>query len=358
MSGREKKIRRVIVKTRRRAITRRRVKKVLPKPRPKKTHLPQFGIPSKPASHPEPLSAPKDFRLLKNTEECIDFFKKIRSRKKAVADKNNNLVIRVDLSRVEHIDFASTMMLDAICEELAAASPVCHVMGDSPRNPNCRQYLLDSGFLNNKYDEHGRKYPDVGHSANIKIERGHTKLKDEDVMRVVEIEKRICKHVTGSSGKLFRHIEMIKEICGNTVDWSGAVRDQWIYGTKFEDGKVIVVALDLGKGILESISRKFAVLLQDLLEQNSHVAILEGAFNKKYGSKSGKPNRNKGLPSIKYANEKGCIKDLVVITNNVTLDFTDSQNSCKFVTNKNRGFMGTLYSWRIDADCYQKSSKK
>ena len=136
------------------------------------------------------------------------------------------------------------------------------------------------------------------------------------------------------------------------------MRDQWIYGTKFEEGRVIVVALDLGKGILESIRRKFSKLLQDLLQLNSHVEILEGAFNKKYGSKSGKPNRNKGLPSIKYANEKGYIKDLVVITNNVTLDFTDSRNSCKFVSNKNRGFMGTLYSWRIDVDCYNNKLKK
>lgn len=352
MKIREIKRRRDILRARRRSITRLRKKKLLPKVGPKKTHISPFGIPLQPTRRPEPISAPKDFRLLKNTEECIDFFRKIRARKKAVVDDDNNQVVHVDLSKVEFIDFASTMMLDAVCEELAATSPMCHVVGDSPRNAQCRQYLLDSGFLNNKYDGCGRKYPDVGHSANIKIERGHTKLKDEDVRSVVEIEQRICKHVTGSSGKMFRHIEMIKEICGNTVDWSGAVRDQWIYGTKFEDGRVIVVALDLGKGILESISRKFSELLQDLLQLNSHVAILEGAFNKKYGSKSGKPNRNKGLPSIKYANENGYIKDLVVITNNVALDFTDSQNSCKFVSNKNRGFMGTLYSWQIDADCY------
>lgn len=352
MKQREKRALIALKKRRRRSILRRRVKKVLPRPRPKHTHLSPWGLPQQQQRYPEPLSAPKDFRLLKNTDECVEFFKRIRSRKKAVLDKNNNYIIRVDLSTVEHIDFASTMMLDAICEELASSNPVCHVSGNSPRNEHCRRYLLDSGFLNNKYDEHGRLYPDVGHSANIKIERGTKKLTDNDVRNVVEIEKRICKHVTGANGRMYRHIEMIKEICGNTVDWSGAVQDQWIYGAKFEDGKVIVVALDLGKGILESISRKFAVLLDDLLSKNSHLEILEGAFNKKYGSKSGKPNRNKGLPSIKYANEKGCIRDLVVITNNVRMDFTEKDNSCKFVPNKTKGFKGTLYSWRIDASCY------
>lgn len=354
--NRKKRIREraALVRKRRRAITRRRKKKVLPRPHQKKSHVSSWGIPVRPERRPEPLSAPRDFRLLNNTEECIEFFKKIRARQRATYDKSNRLVVKIDLSAVESIDFASTMMLDAICEELSSTSPICHVAGNSPRNEHCRQYLLDSGFLNNKFDEHGRKFPDAGNSASIKIERGRTKLKDEDVLRVVEIEKRIYKHVVGSDGRMFRHVEMIKEICGNTVDWSGAIHDQWVYGAKFEKDKVIVVALDLGRGILESISRKFSDLLEDYLKNNSHVEILEGAFNKKYGSKSGKPNRNKGLPSIKYANEKGVIKDLVVITNNVIMDFTENQNSCKFVPNKNRGFKGTLYSWQIDSTCYQK----
>lgn len=57
---------------------------------------------------------------------------------------------------------------------------------------------------------------------------------------------------------------------------------------------------------------------------------------------------------IKYANENGDIKELVVITNNVLLDFTTPSNSRKFVANKSRGFSGTLYSWIIDASCYKK----
>lgn len=150
MKIREIKRRRNILRARRRSITRRRKKKLLPKVGPKKTHISPLGIPLQPTRRPEPISAPKDFRLLKNTEECIDFFRKIRARKKAVVDDDNNQVVHVDLSKVEFIDFASTMMLDAVCEELAATSPMCHVVGDSPRNTQCRQYLLDSGFLNNK----------------------------------------------------------------------------------------------------------------------------------------------------------------------------------------------------------------
>ena len=352
MKKRDKKLLVALKRRRRKSIMRRRKKKVLPVPRLKKNKLIGGGIPQNPERNPEALIAPADFRLLKNTKECINFFKKVRDRKKAVKDKNNRLILKIDLSRIEYIDFASTMMLDAICEELASTAPVCNVYGESPRNEHCRQYLHDSGFLNNKYDSKGRKYSDSDQSLNMKIERGSIRIEDEDIRKAVNIEERITDHLAEGAEKKRCHIDMIKEICGNTVDWSEAMHNQWIYGAKFEKDKVILVALDLGKGILESISRKFPDILKDWLETNSHLEILEGAYNRKYGSKSGRKNRNKGLPSIKRANENGDIKDLVVITNNVLLDFSVPSNSCKFVANKSRGFNGTLYSWVLDASCY------
>ena len=351
MNKRDRKRREQLIRTRRRNQNRiRRPKK--PKEKQRKTHLSIGGCYNSPVRKgPESFEAPKDFRLLNNTEDCISFFKKIRSRKTAIY-KYGRYEIRIDLSHIEHIDFASTMMLAAICYELKTSKPSYYVYGTSPIDKSCRKYLLDSGFLNDKFDEYGGKFPNSGHSASIKIERGHTRLEDSDVQQVVSIEKRICEHVTGHVGKEYSHIDMIKEICGNTVDWSDAMHDQWNYGTKFEDNEVILVALDLGKGILETICRKFSDMVGDLVASHSDVEILEGAYDRKYGSKSRKPNRNRGLPSIKYANEKGLIKNLVVITNNVILDFSDGSNSRKFIQKKSQGFNGTLYCWRIDASCY------
>lgn len=303
---------------------------------------------------PYQLKAPKDFRLLKNTEKCVMFFKKVRSRDWAFKNSSGNLELHIDLSEVEHIDFASTMMLDAIVDELGVTHPICDVIGNSPIRPECSQYLKDSGFLDNKVNPLiGKQYSKLGSSDNMKIERGEVKLEDDHIKKVVEIERHICKHLTGKEDKLYKHIAIIKEICGNTVDWSDAVRDQWSYGVKFEEDKVIVVALDLGRGILDSISRRFTVLVQDMLTMQTHVQILEGAFNRKYGSKSKRRNRNRGLPSIKYANELGIIKDLTVITNNVFLDFSDPNRSHKFYWNKNRALEGTLYSWKIDKSCFE-----
>lgn len=298
------------------------------------------------------LTAPTDFRLLKNPEGCISFFKKLRSRKYAYKSPSGILTVLVDLTYVQHIDFASTMMLDSICDELEKTEPICQIYGNSPIRSSCSQYLVDSGFLNNKVDMQGRPYALSTTSENMKIERGCAKLQDEQIQQIADMEKRVHKHLTGVEGHVFKRIEIIKEICGNTVDWSKAEHDQWSLGMKYEEGKVIVVALDLGQGILESISRRFTEFIEDLLNKNSHVDILDGAFNRKYGSKSKKANRNRGLPSIKYANSKGHIKDLMVVTNNVIMDFSNPENNRKFANHKSRAFQGTLYSWIVDTTCF------
>ena len=90
MNKRDKKRRKDLIRTRRRAITRKRVKKK-PKDRPGKSHLPAGGVPQDVRRSPEVLAAPKDFRLLHNTEECVNFFKKVRSRNNAVMNYDDNV---------------------------------------------------------------------------------------------------------------------------------------------------------------------------------------------------------------------------------------------------------------------------
>lgn len=347
-------------KAKRRQYELRRLKR-LAKAKPRKkpylmvTYTPKLmGIGEQQIKEPTPffqLTAPTDFRLLKNTEGCISFFKKLRSRDYAYMSEDGILRLLIDLKYVQHIDFASTMLLDSICDELEKTQPICLIYGNGPNKSSCRQYLKDSGFLDNKVDMAGRPYALSTTSENMKIAKGNEKLKDEQIRKLADMEKRIYKHLSGNNGQQYKRISIIKEICGNTVDWSKAEHDQWSLGMKFEEDKVIVVALDLGQGILESISRNFTEFIRDMLEKNSHVDILEGAFNRKYGSKSRLTNRNRGLPSIKHANTLGHIKNLVVLTNNVLLDFSNTGNSRKFANHRSRAFSGTLYSWIVDSSC-------
>lgn len=50
---------------------------------------------------------------------------------------------------------------------------------------------------------------------------------------------------------------IILEICGNSIEWSGTDNKQWLLGVKYESDRVIFTVTDVGKGILETLYRKF-----------------------------------------------------------------------------------------------------
>lgn len=299
------------------------------------------------------LIAPVDFRLLKNTSQCVAFFNLMRSQKKAICLPTGQLIQRVDLYHIKHVDFASTIMLQAIGDELRQQTPSCSCPGRLPKNQLCAQYFKDSGFLNSKVNGAGVPFGISLASERMTFERGHDKLKTEEIRRICNIIKHTASLLTGKERSNYRQTEMIKEICANTVRWSKAFNSQWIFGAKYEDNKVVFVALDLGCGILESLYRNYYERIRDRLINMTDQAVLEGAFDKKYQSSSIERNRNLGLPSIKQTQKDGFVKNLQVISNNVILDFDNPSNSKTFMRDKQNAFNGTLYSWRVFADCYK-----
>ena len=288
--------------------------------------------------------APEDFRLLENTQECSEFFQRMRD-----AANNGKKRYGIDLKKVSHIDFASTMMLTAIGEELQNKG--CRLGGNSPQRPTCERYLIDSGFFNGKFDQNGLLFPSVKGSEFIKVERGQYKLTKDHYAAFRTLIKHINMHLIGSVTKKRIHNTIIKEICANSVEWSEAEKSQWTLGAKFETDKVIIVALDLGKGILEKLYLDYWAHIKNLVSFKTGADILYGAFEQKYGSTAMETNRKRGLPCVKAAFDDGHIKDLKVVTNNSRIDFSTSDK--KIFAGKQTAFMGTLYSWIIDADCLQ-----
>jgi len=288
--------------------------------------------------------APADFRLLENTRECADFFQRMRE-----APQKGKNRYRIDLKDVSHIDFASTMMLTAIGEELQNKG--CRLGGNSPQRPTCERYLIDSGFFNGKFDKNGLLFPSVRGSEFIKVERGQYKLTREHYMAFRNLIKHINLHLLGAGTKKRIHNTIIKEICANSVEWSEADKSQWTLGAKFEGDKVIIVALDLGKGILEKLYLDHWTHIKNLVSLKTGADILYGAFEQKYGSTALETNRNRGLPCVKAAFDDGHIKDLKVITNNSRIDFGSSEK--KQFSLQRTTFKGTLYSWIIDSECLQ-----
>lgn len=300
------------------------------------------------------IKAPVDFRLLENTQECVRFFRLLKSQKKAVSIPNGKNFQRIDLKKVKHIDFSSTMVLGAIIDEMRDNAPVCYCSGRLPDSSKCSAYIRQSGFLDTRYNGHGVPYGQSFGSKSLRIERGQTKLDVQKVFSIVSIIKLTKDHLkVASTTRHYRQMDVIKEICGNAFGWSRAINRQWTLGAKFDKDKVTFVVLDLGVGILDSLARDYWDVLKDLFMNHSEKQILEGAFLRKYKSASEDNNRNRGLPSIKKAFNDGCVEQLNVLANNVCLDFVNSKKSKKFASNKNKAFDGTLYSWVLTADSFK-----
>lgn len=260
--------------------------------------------------------------------------------------------IRIGIRHINNIDFASTMMLNAIEEELALNQ--CNVKSRLPREEKSRKYLIDSGYLNKKYDENGRMIINPGDSLVMDIQRGEELIKVDHVRSFISLMNKVYSHFgEGKSKHHDSYISMLKEICGNSAEWGDIKRKNWTIGAKFESDKVVFVALDLGIGILNSLNRNFFTRFADKRQSKNDCQILEGAFREHYSSKSDDPNRNQGLPFIRECNEKLYVKDLSVITNNVILFFDDSSKT-QLLSQNYSMFPGTLYSWTIDKECILK----
>lgn len=311
-------------------------------------HSMKYG--GKPHSRVFPeISAPKDFRFIENTDECAKFFKLLRSNGN-ISERNYERFKTVRLTEVGLIDFPAVHTLTAICKELKCSH--INVYGNLPHNDFCRKFMIDSGFLDNKYDRQGNLFRISSQTETMSFEMGQgSKLQTKHIINLLNISTNISKHLSNVSNDYPRRLmPILKEICGNSIDWSESYKKQWFFAARFDEQKVVVAVIDLGQGILMSLERKFVSRVADFFQGKKPLDILEGAFKQKYGSKSREVNRNKGLPSIRFAHEHSHINDLVVITNNVILSFGSPTKSHTFATSKS-AFNGTIYCFTIDSNC-------
>lgn len=298
----------------------------------------------------EVVVAPKDFRLIENTQECLLFFRNIRSDNYISQIKKVKLV-RFSLKQIEQIDYGTISILTAISDDLKFKNII--LQGDFPQNEQCKKFIIESGFLNHMFDERNKPFPKAEKSELIFFEKGCGVLSHEDNVKISNLVKQVVSHLTGKSEYSLSVKTIILEICGNSIEWSGTDNKQWLLGVQYETSKVVFTVTDVGKGILETLYRKFTKRFFDAFKSNDE--ILKGAFDKKYGSATKKANRNKGLPSVKANFEAGNILNLKVLTNNVILHFDSDVNSKSFLKGSPR-FKGTFYQWEMTKDCINKTN--
>ncbi len=295
------------------------------------------------------LYPPIDFRYLQNFEECNRFFYKLINAKPSIQLGSKQPYIKIDCSKVEKIDFTTTCIWAAISEVLKE-EPLCFgIYGVLPTNAECRSFIKQSGFLDGKVDEHGKQYPIAKGASKMIIQKGEDRFKEEHVTYFVDSVTEVYKKLNIKTQPAYM-VTVIKEICGNSVEWSDAHHKRWTL-SRFEAADYYeFVALDLGKGILKSLHLGYQEIIRSM-GLSTEKDILMKAFEKKYSSESQDRNRHKGLPLVKRAFKDGKFKGLHVACNNVLLAFDNSENTCQIREKKMQQCPGTIYRWIINKEC-------
>lgn len=331
-------------------IEKKRYKKRLAKERTKRKGKPRKKIKKKHQVHDikMPVIAPNDLRLIENTNKCLEFFRDLRSEEYRSKRGKIEFVI-LSLKDVIQIDYGTISILTAISDDLKFKGVIVRSL--LPDNAKCKEYMVESGYLNNLYDDNGKRFPKAPKSELMFFEKGCGRLSNEENRKISSLIKKIVGHLSGVEKYCQPLRTIVLEICGNSIEWSGTGNKQWLLGVKYREDRVIFTVTDVGKGILESLYRRFTRKFFELFKSSDK--ILKGAFDKKYGSTTKEDNRNKGLPAVKANFAQGTINNLKVLTNNVILHFDNDSLSKEFERGMPR-FKGTFYQWEMTNDCLTK----
>lgn len=280
------------------------------------------------------LIAPEFFNL--QLENCISVIKYMNKIKKAAS---RGFSIVVNLSTVKEIREGAIAMLLSVMKDLEKRK--INIVGTIPLDPAAKKVLEDSEFF---------KF----------VERHEVKdsIKTKNILRTgikgtspnflgLEIRKAM-NTVWGVSGRnpLLHTVifEMMRNSCDHAFENKKQVR--WHLSISHDSLKNLTKYsfVDNGIGIIPTLKQSVLRRVIRIFTGNSD--ILNTAFTNGIESRTGLPWRGKGLPTIFENYNENYIKTLVVITDNVYLDFDKNIKEELPIS-----FKGTYYYWEVDKSC-------
>jgi hypothetical protein len=253
---------------------------------------------------------------------------------------------KIDLSGISKIDIGAVGILLSKINELGSRN--ISVWGNFPDDKDCQNFMYESGFLDHMKDLRGRKFSRNQENKNLLIRRGFDRTSNKIIGK--EIKKAVL-HLTGVEETFRPVFSMAQEMCANSIEHANkdTCKKNWLFTIYYNSDKVVFTMTDVGQGILSTLKRKASQIISDKLKLND-IEVLDGAFEKKYQSATSDKNRNKGLPKIKRINDSHFVDNLIVITNNVLIDF-NNENKSRSLDVK---FNGTFYYWELTKNCIER----
>lgn len=286
------------------------------------------------------IAAKSKFSLIENPENVLSFISEIER----VTSNNRSKLIILNLKEVEVIDIGSISILLSKINKLKQNN--LQVICNLPQNEVCKKMFFESGFSDHMRDLQGRIINYSKQKNNLMVNRGFDKTSNEKLGLAI---RNSVEHLTGIEESYRPLYSIAQEMCANSIEHANEHNKNWLFSVWYKDEvNVCFTMTDIGSGILGTIKRKFSQQIRELVLTDNKDILLR-AFEKKYSSATKDINRNKGLPKIKNISDEEYIKNLIVITNNVLLDFTNQSNS-KLL---NRKFNGTFYYWELNKKCIE-----
>lgn len=270
-------------------------------------------------------------------EHCTEVIKFINELK-VIGGKGRN--ININMTEAVELGEGAISMLLSIINEQAKKGII--IKGIKPNNLNLRHKLESSGFF--KYLRTIMSL-DNSKSKNKILRTGDSNTSKKDLALEVKLSMETVWGVPARCPELRGGVfEMFRNSCDHAFPNNGEVT--WHLGLAHFDERNLVKFsfVDNGKGIIKTIEKPFFDKLISFF--NNNAAFLEAAYLDGVESSTGLKWRGKGLPCIYELYKENIIKRLIVISNNVYLDFDRGIKKDLSVS-----FSGTYYYWELDKTC-------
>jgi hypothetical protein len=277
-------------------------------------------------------------KLMLKYEEAENLLRFIKEIKK-IARKGYFIDFKLD--KVKEIGEGAIVMLLSVISDLESKS--IFFRGKKPIDENAKNILEKSGFFNYMSGAVSTKNLI---SKNVILTTGNKNTHQEKLipqihqaMETVWGAKSRCPSLYGGLGEMMRNSCDHAFVNKSQIRWHLGISHFEIENSvkfSFVDNGAGILSTYMNKGILKKISAFF----------KDNADILETAFKDGIESRTGLSWRGKGLPTIFEMYSDKIITNLVIITNNVYLDF--DRNIIKTISTK---FVGTYYYWEINKTC-------
>ena len=281
------------------------------------------------------LPTPDKFRLQYETcEEVIGYINKL----KRVGKSGNH--INIVMVNTTVIGEGAISMLLSVMEELANLGVL--FKGIKPKNKEARSVLEKSGFfkfVKGKVDSSNLS------SKNTILRTGDSNTSYNELANEIINSMETVWGNKGRSPSVYSCVfEMMRNSCDHAFKHNYQIKWHFALSHSENENLVKFSFVDNGKGVIKTFRNGILKKFVNLFEDNSD--ILDSAFKNGIKSRTGLNWRGKGLPTIFEHYEENYLKSLVVISNDVYIDF--DRKISRILSNE---FSGTYYYWKVDRDC-------